>query len=51
MGYSEDDDKQLLIGFVLFLANKGWITEPHAKLMWLVDQYMELREEQREWGK
>lgn len=51
MSYREEDDKQLLIGFIEFLAEGDWLKEQHAKRMWLVDEYMKEKAEQREWGK
>jgi hypothetical protein len=49
--YREEDEKQELIGFVIWMAEHDWIKEPHAKLMWWVDEFMKERKDAREWGK
>lgn len=49
--FREEDDKEQLTGFALWLLEHGWIVEPHEKLMWLVDEFLKEREDARAWGK
>lgn len=51
MSYIEQDEHDLLVGYTLWLGEHSWITEPHAKLMYFVDEFMSERKEAREWGK
>lgn len=51
MSYREEDEKQELIGFIEWLSEHGWLTEAHAKRMWLVAEYMKEKAEQQAWGK
>lgn len=51
MSYRAEDDKELITGFILWLSDYSWISEPHEKLMWLVSEYLKEREEERAWGK
>lgn len=51
MTYRDEDDKELLIAFMEWLAEHGWQTEPHEKRMWLVAEYLKEKAEQQAWGK
>jgi hypothetical protein len=51
MTYTEQDERELLIGLALWLSEHDWITVPHAKLMWLVEEFIRERKDAREWGK
>ena len=51
MSYTEKDEHDLLVSYTLWLSEHGWLSETHAKLMWLVDEFLKERKESREWGK
>ena len=50
MTYTEQDERDLLVAMILWLSEHSWVTEPHAKLMFLVDEFMKERRESREWA-